>query len=49
MPYEETGGLLEDLQPRAFEQLYREMRLKTCAVDTHRTTALATSKASAAW
>jgi integrase len=47
MPYAEPGGLLEDLQPRTCEQLYREL-VKTCAVDTHRN-ALAVAKAFAAW
>lgn len=47
MPYAEPGGLLEDLQPRTCEQLYRDL-VKTCAVDTHRN-ALAVAKAFAAW
>jgi len=47
MPYAEPGGLLEDLQPRTCEQLYREL-VKTCAVDTHRNS-LAVAKAFAAW
>jgi integrase len=47
MPYAEPGGLLEDLQPRTCEQLYRAM-VKTCAVDTHRN-ALAVAKGFGAW
>jgi integrase len=47
MPYAETGGMLEDLQPKACEQLYTAM-VKTCAVDTHRN-ALAEAKAFGAW
>ncbi|HEX8114964.1 MAG TPA: site-specific integrase [Kofleriaceae bacterium] len=47
MPYAETGGRLEDLQPRACEQLYRAM-VKTCAVDTHRN-ALAVAKSLGEW
>ena len=33
LPYAETGGMLEDLQPRSCEQLYKAM-VTTCAVDT---------------
>jgi hypothetical protein len=47
MPYAETGGRLEDLQPRACEQLYRAM-VKTCAVNTHRNT-LAEAKTFGGW
>ncbi|HEX8115458.1 MAG TPA: hypothetical protein VF516_47350, partial [Kofleriaceae bacterium] len=47
MPYAETGGRLEDLQPRACEQLYRAM-VKTCAVDTHRN-ALSVAKTLGEW
>jgi hypothetical protein len=47
MPYAEPGGLVEELQPRTCEQLYRAL-VKTCAVDTHRN-ALAVAKAFGAW
>jgi integrase len=47
MPYAETGGMPEDLQPKTCEQLYTAM-VKTCAVDTHRN-ALAEAKAFGAW
>jgi integrase len=47
MPYAEARGLLEDLQPRGCEQLYRAM-VKTCAVDTHRN-ALALARGFGAW
>ncbi|HEX3476269.1 MAG TPA: site-specific integrase, partial [Kofleriaceae bacterium] len=43
----ETGGMLEDLQPKTCEQLYTAM-VKTCAVDTHRN-ALAEAKAFGGW
>jgi integrase len=47
MPYAESGGMLEDLQPRTCEELYTAM-VKTCAVDTHRN-ALAEAKAFGGW
>ncbi|MGH9884969.1 MAG: hypothetical protein ACREBE_05550, partial [bacterium] len=47
MPYAATGGMLERLQPRACEELYRAI-VKTCAVDTHRNS-LAVAKTFGGW
>ncbi len=47
IPYAETGGLLEDLRPRACHDLYRAL-VKTCAVDTHRNV-LANAKTFGDW
>jgi hypothetical protein len=35
MPYAESGGMLEDLRPRACEEQYRALTQRF-AVDTHR-------------
>jgi integrase len=47
MPYAESGGRIEDLQPRTCERLYRDL-VKSCAVDTHRNS-LAVAKTFGAW